>query len=190
MAGKRERCMYCEDSHGGDIEHFWPKTAYPHKMFTWENHLLCCTGCGRIKGIQFPLDGSNQPLLVNPTAEDPWDSLEFDPDTGNIVARFDANAKMFSAKGTSTVNVLKLDRREALAEGYRRSLRRIKAVLEPYLAPSSQAPDARTIIRALKIADDHGLLEWCFKFSGKKEPPFSEFIARYPLIARKIIASC
>lgn len=26
MAGNRERCMYCLDSHGTDIEHFWPKT--------------------------------------------------------------------------------------------------------------------------------------------------------------------
>ena len=25
MAGNRQRCMYCGDSHGTDIEHFWPK---------------------------------------------------------------------------------------------------------------------------------------------------------------------
>jgi hypothetical protein len=25
MAGPRERCMYCVDSQGSDIEHFWPK---------------------------------------------------------------------------------------------------------------------------------------------------------------------
>ena len=24
MAGNRQRCMYCGDSHGTDIEHFWP----------------------------------------------------------------------------------------------------------------------------------------------------------------------
>jgi hypothetical protein len=25
MATSIERCMYCEDSHGTDIEHFWPR---------------------------------------------------------------------------------------------------------------------------------------------------------------------
>ena len=26
MAGMRQRCMYCEDSRGTTIEHFWPKS--------------------------------------------------------------------------------------------------------------------------------------------------------------------
>ena len=50
MMGERERCMYCLDSHGTDIEHFWPKTPYPERMFFWPNLLLCCTECGRLKG--------------------------------------------------------------------------------------------------------------------------------------------
>lgn len=61
MMGERERCMYCLDSHGSDIEHFWPKTPYPGKMFCWPNLLLCCTECGRFKGEKFPLD--NDELL-------------------------------------------------------------------------------------------------------------------------------
>lgn len=40
MAGDRARCMYCLDSHGTDIEHFWPKTPYPARMFEWPNLLL------------------------------------------------------------------------------------------------------------------------------------------------------
>lgn len=43
MSGERERCMYCLDSHGTDIEHYWPKTPYPDKMFVWPNLLSCCT---------------------------------------------------------------------------------------------------------------------------------------------------
>jgi hypothetical protein len=27
--------MYCLDSHATDIEHFWPKTPYPQRMFVW-----------------------------------------------------------------------------------------------------------------------------------------------------------
>ncbi len=34
MMGPHERCMYCHDSHGADIEHFWPKSPYPEKMFS------------------------------------------------------------------------------------------------------------------------------------------------------------
>jgi len=61
MAGNRERCMYCGDSHGTDIEHFWPKTPYPEHMFRWTNMLLCCAECGRIKGTQFPLSPTCTP---------------------------------------------------------------------------------------------------------------------------------
>jgi hypothetical protein len=75
MMGERERCMYCRDSHGTDIDRFWPKTPYPERMFVWLNLLLCCAGCRRIKGDRFPVAG-DQPLLVDPTAEDPWRHLE------------------------------------------------------------------------------------------------------------------
>jgi len=51
MMGERERCMYCLDSHGADVEHFWPKTTYPERMFDWNNLLLCRTECGRMKGL-------------------------------------------------------------------------------------------------------------------------------------------
>ena len=40
MGGERERCMYCLDSHGSDIEHFRPKAVYPKRMFRWRNLLL------------------------------------------------------------------------------------------------------------------------------------------------------
>ena len=57
MMGERQRCMYCLDSHGSDIEHFRPKAGYPARMYHWPNLLLCCTECGRMKGNQFPLAG-------------------------------------------------------------------------------------------------------------------------------------
>lgn len=102
MAGHTERCMYCEDSHGSDIEHFWPKSSYPERMFVWRNLLLCCAECGRLKGQQFPLDETNNPLLLDPTSENPWQHLDFDPETGNIVPRFDVEQNAFSRKGDST----------------------------------------------------------------------------------------
>src|SRR5712691_1512173 len=67
MAGKRVRCMYCEDSRGTDIDHYWPKADYPIKVFRWENMLLACSGCNRSKGRKFPLDKHGDPLLIDPT---------------------------------------------------------------------------------------------------------------------------
>lgn len=69
MASGRERCMYCEDSEGTDIEHFWPKSSYPERAFSWSNYLLACSHCNsNYKRAQFPLvDGG--PALLDPTSE-------------------------------------------------------------------------------------------------------------------------
>ena len=179
MAGDRQRCMYCGDSHGTDMEHFWPKQQHPEKMFRWPNLLLCCTECGRFKSEKFPLK-SNTPLLVDPTVDDPWQFLDFDPATGNIVARFDPTANDWTSKGTKTVEVLHLDRREALAASYQKTYRRLKSLVEAALQQSSL--DADTFVEALKEADDHGLLGWCFHGTGQNQPPFSDLRLKWSAI--------
>lgn len=177
MMGDRQRCMYCLDSHGTDIEHFWPKTPYPERMFVWLNLLLCCAECGRFKGDRFPL-ADGMPLLVDPTSEDPWQCLDFDPTTGNIVARFDAGQNGYSVKGVETVKLLQLDQREAMASGYKKTLRRLSRVVEEVLRQVD--PDATALIAALSDADDHGLLTWCFHGSGRNEAPFRDLRERHP----------
>lgn len=172
MMGVHERCMYCLDSHGADIEHFWPKTPYPERMFLWPNLLLCCTECGRFKGDSFPLE-NGQPLLVDPTVEEPWEHIDFDPTTGNLVAKFDLQANDWSVKGLKTVEVLQLDRREALAAGYSKTFRRLSAVIMGCL--HAGAPVVTDLISSLKEADDHGLLGWCFYGAGQNISPFSDF---------------
>ena len=102
MAGATERCMYCCDSHATDIEHFWPKSPYSERMFHWRNFLLCCTECGRFKGNQFPI-AAGESMLVDPSVDDPWQFLDFDPATGNISARFDPSANDWYARGLKTV---------------------------------------------------------------------------------------
>lgn len=170
MAGSRQRCMYCCDSHGTDIEHFWPKQQYPERMFRWPNLLLCCTECNRFKRQQFPLENGS-PLLVDPTSEDPWQFLDFDPTTGNIVARFDLEANDWTTKGTKTVEVLHLDCREAFAVANQRTYRRLEALVEEALQQPTIATG--TFITNLREADDHGLLGWCFSGTGQHIEPFS-----------------
>jgi uncharacterized protein (TIGR02646 family) len=180
VMGPRERCMYCLDSHGTDIEHFRPKARYPLQTFQWSNWLICCTECGRMKGHQFPIQ-NRRPLLVNPTAENPWDFLDFDPDTGNLTARFDLVANNWSAKGAETVRVLHLDTREALAAGYRRTYLNLVEVVNKSLATAIPA-DAAELVENLKNKDEHGLLEWCFCFTGQFLSPFSEIKKRHPTL--------
>ncbi|MBV5296589.1 MAG: TIGR02646 family protein [Rhodoferax sp.] len=186
MMGPRQRCMYCLDSHGADIEHFRPKTVYPKRMYEWPNLLLCCTECGRFKGNQFPLSGK-QALLIDPTREDPWKHLDFDPVTGNISARFDVRLNDWSAKGAATVDVLKLDRREALSAGYLKTLRHLSGIVERALLGAAIAAPA--LMTALKNADDHGLLAWCFSDRGQTIHPFKELQQRHPAVWRQCCKS-
>ncbi len=177
MAGRRERCMYCCDSHGTDIEHFWPKSPYPDRMFRWPNLLLCCAECGRFKGDRFPLE-NGAPLLVDPSADDPWQFLDFDPATGNIAARFNAGENDWSSRGAKTVELLQLDRREALATGYQKTHRRLQALVNG--AIQQTPPDAQALATALGEADDHSLLGWYFTGTGQDVEPFSTLRQRHP----------
>ena len=177
MAGERQRCMYCGDSHGTDIDHFWPKTPYPERMFRWLNLLLSCTECGRFKGDRFPVDNGTA-VLLDPTADDPWRHLDFDPDTGNIAARFDTDANDWSQRGMKTVEILQLDRREALNASYQKTWRRLRIRLEA--AIHEAAPDSGVLANALREADDHGLLGWCITGTGRNVAPLSKFRQEHP----------
>jgi uncharacterized protein (TIGR02646 family) len=179
MVGKRQRCMYCMDSHGSDIEHFRPKAVYPERMYHWPNLLLCCTHCGRLKGNLFPQSG-RRPLLVNPTKENPWDSLDFDPTTGNICARFDVKLNAWSEKGEKTVEALQLDRREALSTGYLQTLRRLSEAVRVALIEGPA--DAVDLLVKLRSEDDHGLLGWCFSERGSTAQPFSDLRQQQPRV--------
>lgn len=176
MAGPRERCMYCVDSAGSDIEHFWPKSPHCDRMYVWENLLIACTPCGRFKGSQFPRAEDGAPLLIDPTAEDPWEYLDFDPVTGNINARYLLTTEAYSPKGETTVKVLHLDRREGISAGYRKTYGRLCRLVSDW-ADQQLAVD---YLEQLREADDHGLLGWFLHGSGQNEPAFSRFRELYP----------
>jgi uncharacterized protein (TIGR02646 family) len=177
MMGPRERCMYCVDSHGCDIEHFRPKSRFPTHAFRWSNLLLCCTECGRLKGMQFPTE-HGKPLLIDPTAEDPWRFLDFDPDTGGLTARFDVRANDWSPKGAKTVEVLQLDRREALGAVYLATYRRLCGVVQRWLTDGTH--NALALVDELRATDDHGLLPWCFGPAGQTVAPFAALRQKHP----------
>ena len=117
-------------------------------------------------------------MLVDPTAEEPWHHLDFDPTTGNVVARFDTNANDWSAKGLRTVEVLQLDQREAMAAGYSKTYRRLSALVERHLQEGLN--NGAAFVASLHEADDHGLLGWCVIGTGANLPPFSDLRVRHP----------
>ncbi|SMF94788.1 TIGR02646 family protein [Methylomagnum ishizawai] len=185
MMGSRERCMYCLDSHGSDIEHFRPKALHHKRMFRWRNLLLCCTECGRLKGNRFPTDGK-RPLLIDPTKEEPWEHLDFIPETGHIKARFDPRINAWSPKGEKTVETLHLDRREALEAGYLKTLRRLSRIIDNFLENPSFS--ASHLLESLSADDEHGLLGWIFIGTGQHHPPFKDLREQHPLIWEKCMA--
>jgi uncharacterized protein (TIGR02646 family) len=177
MAGDTERCMYCSDSVGTDIEHFWPKAPYPERMFEWQNLLLCCSGCGTFKGSTFPLSHGD-PLLVDPCVDDPWLHIDFNPETGILTALGD------SEMGKETVAVLRLDERDGVNRSYRKSYRRIEAVLRQALDKGQP----KQLLRDLEDADDVGLLGWCFRGNGQRRKLLQDFRVHRPIYWAQCVA--
>jgi uncharacterized protein (TIGR02646 family) len=128
MAPGRSRCMYCEDSLGTDIEHFWPKGTYPARTFEWTNYLLACSHCNsNLKRDQFPTDATGTPLLIDPTADDPTQHLTFVPSTGQFVAK--------GPKGPESIRVFGLNDDvvpRKLPRGRRQALLALLGLLRDY----------------------------------------------------------
>ena len=177
MTGPSERCMYCVDSQASDIEHFWPKSRHPEKLYQWKNLLIACTPCGRFKEIQFPRTPDGAPLLIDPSAEDPWEFLDFDPITGNLNARYHLlPSEGYSEKGETTVAVLHLNSREGVSVGYLRTYRRLCSLVTQWADQTL----AENYLDRLREEDDHGLLGWFLHGSGHNDPSFSRFRELHP----------
>jgi len=160
MSGKRQRCMFCGDSRSTDIDHFWPKAPYRQRVFRWDNLLWICAGCNRQKGNRFPLDAQRRPLLIDPTAEDPWDFLYFDAGTGNITAKYNADTGQPNDKGMQTVDpaILPLNI-EAVTEGRQRTRRNLVRAITGFLnhMQISSNPEAvqAELLEAIRDNDEY-----------------------------------
>lgn len=79
----REKCTFCESLLGvtafPEIEHYWPKSRYPGRVFEWDNLFLACSLCNRAKGNQ-----DHNGALIKPDAEDPEPLLWLNLDSGKL----------------------------------------------------------------------------------------------------------
>lgn len=72
------KCAFCEgfpeDNSSIEIEHFHPKSLYPHETFYWENFLPCCGKCNSSKGAH----DTKSESIINPYIDNPEEHLEFE----------------------------------------------------------------------------------------------------------------
>lgn len=118
------RCAYCESeikSPTGHIEHFFPRSKFPKKIFDWDNLLFSCDAkdtCGKRKDST-ATGNYNPAVLIKPDVDEPDDYLRF-LSNGKVVARKElAGAQLDRAEETIRVfnlNAAKLEgkRRRAL----------------------------------------------------------------------------
>lgn len=188
MAGPRARCMFCGDSRGADIDHFWPVVPHFRRTFLWENLLLVCTACNRCKGNRFVLDGRGSPLLIDPTVDNPWDSLYFDSTTGIVTFRFSLEG-VPNPRGRHTTDpdVLPLNI-EAITEGRRRVGRKLRRAVIHFLDGGHSVQDrTRILLETLRDTDDYGLGHWYFERDGANEHPFANLKSQFPDVWRAVI---
>jgi uncharacterized protein (TIGR02646 family) len=133
MALGLEQCMYCGTDFGTDIDHYEPKARNPLRTFDWLNHLLACSTCNsNQKRDRFPTGDDDQPLLIDPTADDPFEHITLSLSTDVYYP--------FSDKGAATIEVCGLNRRQ-LVDGRRRSRKTVAVCLRQWRAAYEVARD-------------------------------------------------
>jgi uncharacterized protein (TIGR02646 family) len=144
MAPGVQRCMYCADSLGTDIDHFEPIKELPARTFDWPNHLLACSFCNsNQKRDLFPRDAAGLALLIDPTTDDPVDHLRLILRTGEY--------RPLTLRGTATIDVFGLNRRD-LTRGRSGAFEMAKAALcrAHDLLRSTRDGEAADCVRALR----------------------------------------
>ena len=129
MCSGAQRCVYCEDSVGDEVEHIQPKDIYPCLVFVWTNYVYACGRCNGGKNNIFavitpngfenvtrkpgtpvvpPLPGA--PAFLNPRIEEPLEFLDMDlQDTFFVIARAGI-PDLERDRAEFTIETLKLNR--------------------------------------------------------------------------------
>ena len=144
-------CMYCANSEGNVLDHFWPKAHYPDMVFSWTNFVHACGTCNttykrtrfavfstisgkRVDIVRKPKEvpvepESGDPLLIDPGREDPLLYLRLDLlGTWEFRPRFPLGTREYERARYTVEEVLHLNRgnlriaRQASYAAFRRAL--------------------------------------------------------------------
>lgn len=152
MCPGAQRCMYCEDSAGDQVEHFHPKSLYPNYVFTWPNLLCACGGCNGPKNNEFAVLAEERPIcvarrrnddispplsgpaaLLDPRHDDLMGYLEIDlSGTFQVQPRLGLPA-VAKARAEYTISTLRLNTREHLRKARRSTYSALEGMLTLYL---------------------------------------------------------
>lgn len=127
MCSGAQRCVYCEDSVGDEVEHIQPKDLYPCLVFVWTNYVYACGRCNGGKSNKFAVVSGDRlltvtrppgapvvppepgaPAFLNPRVENPLDFLDLDG-TFVMLAR-DHLSDIDRQRTEFTIETLKLNR--------------------------------------------------------------------------------
>ena len=159
MCGGEQRCVYCEDSVGDEVEHIQPKDLYPCLVFVWTNYVYACGRCNGGKNNKFavvtpsglvdvtrsrgapvvpPLPGA--PGFLNPRTEDPLAYCDLDlQDTFYVIAR-EGISDLDRARADFTIETLKLNR-DVLAKARFTAYGSYRARLHEYIDRRDETTD-------------------------------------------------
>jgi hypothetical protein len=157
-------------------------------VFRWINFLWICAACNRSKGNRFPCATDGQPLLLDPTLDEPWDHLFFDSATGEIAARWESATGLESPRGITLLTIISSLRYQAVTEGRRRTYQRLKRAIRSFLSQSgggNETPSeesAQDLLDCIDDATDYGLAAWFFLRDGQEEEVFRSLRARFPAV--------
>ncbi|WP_206409269.1 hypothetical protein [Lysobacter enzymogenes] len=176
MAGARNRCMYCGDSEGCDIEHFRPKSVAMWRgvVFQWTNFLWICAPCNRLKNSDFSLDAGGCPLMLDPSIDRVWDFFDYVDESGQLAPRFDlCPDREARASYTLREDVSRL-LYDIICESRQRSARIIRRAVLAFLASARGQEDQDEFVRHVLDSDYPELCEWFFESVGGNDVPYSE----------------
>lgn len=186
MAGPRQRCAYCSDSHASDIDHFLPIERDYNLTFKWRNLLWVCAQCNRKKSFRFPTTLNGDPLLIDPSQVDPWQHLTLDTASGVIAPRYIGDD--FDPYGEETLDVLPTINYEAVAENRARICSRVISAVE--MVTSDPTRDAVSALMREVLQDDVGVSRWYGYWEGAYEVEMLSFQAAQEAIWKRFLRAC
>ncbi|MBL8617889.1 MAG: HNH endonuclease [Deltaproteobacteria bacterium] len=156
MNAGHDRCMYCEYSEAGTVDHFCPRARDPNQTFHWRNLILACGRCQAAKGDRFNKE------LLNPARHGytPSDHFELESDTGEFV--------LLSAESKSTNQIIRWER-DILVRSRRATLQSYQAAIIAY-AEAINVRNTASSQKAVQWARDlphptvfDWIIHWCLQ---------------------------
>lgn len=178
MAGSRYRCMYCGDSEGCDVEHYYPKAdaRWRSKVFDWSNLLWICAPCNRLKNSRFELDEGGRGVLLDPATDCIWDFYDYVEESGQLAPRSDLSLVGFARADATLREGLTRLSHDVVCDSRQRAARSMRRAIRAYSASAKLPEDQEEFIVHILDAGHPELCSWYLAGLGMQLEPFATFL--------------